>query len=170
METNSQMETNDQGVVRVPSGEGETLWVLGDFVTFKADGESASLSVFEGLIPPGGGPPPHIHFQQEEGFYVLEGTFSFLSGDKTIEAEPGSFMWIPRGTLHTFKNTGAQSGRVLVTSTFPGSHERFFRVVGIPVSDKASFKPPTDTPDIEKIISSAERNDIHFVLPEETQG
>ncbi len=166
METNSQMETNDQGVVHVPPGEGETLWVLGDFVTFKADGESASLSVFEGLIPPGGGPPPHIHYQQEEAFYVLEGTFSFLSGDKTIEAEPGSFMWIPRGTLHTFKNTGAQSGKVLVTSTFLGSHERFFRVVGTPVSDKASFKPPTDTPAIEKILASAERNDIHFVLAE----
>ncbi len=92
------METRDQGVVRVPPGEGETLWVLGDFVAFKADGESASLSVFEGLVPPEGGPPPDIHHQQEEAFYVLEGTFSFLSGDKAIEAEPGSFMWIPRGT------------------------------------------------------------------------
>ena len=59
------METRDQGVVRIPPGEGETLWVLGDFVAFKADGESASLSVFEGLIPPEGGPPPHIHYQQE---------------------------------------------------------------------------------------------------------
>ena len=48
------METKNQDVVRVPPGEGETFWVLGDFVTFKADGESASLSVFEGLIPPGG--------------------------------------------------------------------------------------------------------------------
>ena len=164
------METNNQGVVRVPPGEGETLWVLGDFVTFKADGESASLSVFEGLIPPGGGPPPHIHYQQEEAFYVLEGTFSFLSGDKTIEAEPGSFMWIPSGTLHTFKNTGSQSGRVLVVSTFPGSHERFFRDVGVPVSDKTSFEPPTGTPNMDKILASAERNDIHFVLPEEAQG
>ena len=36
--------------MRVPPGEGETLWVLGDFVAFKADGESTSLSVFEGLF------------------------------------------------------------------------------------------------------------------------
>src|SRR5919199_3385643 len=150
------METKNQGVVRVPPGEGETFWVLGDFVIFKADGESSSLLVFEGLAPPGGGPPPHIHYQQEEAFYVLEGTFSFLSGDKTIEAEPGSFMWIPRGTLHTFKNTGAQNGRVLVTSTLPGSHERFFREVGVPVSDKASFEAPAGPPDMEKVMSSAE--------------
>jgi hypothetical protein len=45
------METRDQGVVRVPPGEGETFWVLGDFVAFKADGESTGLSVFEGLVP-----------------------------------------------------------------------------------------------------------------------
>jgi quercetin dioxygenase-like cupin family protein len=89
------MEARDQGVVRVPPGEVETLWVLGDFVAFKADGESTGLSVFEGLVPPKGGPPPHFHHQQEEAFYVLEGTFSFLSGDKTINAEPGTFVWIP---------------------------------------------------------------------------
>ena len=142
-----------------------TLWVLGDFVAFKADGESMGLSVFEGLVPPEGGPPPHIHHQQEEAFYVLEGTFSFLSGDKTIEVEPGSFMWISRGTLHMFKNTGTESGRVLVASTLPGSHERFFREVGMPVSDRDSFEPLTDSPDMEKVLASAERNDIHFVLP-----
>jgi quercetin dioxygenase-like cupin family protein len=165
-----QMETRDQGVVRVPPGEGETFWVLGDFVAFKADGESTGLSVFEGLVPPKGGPPPHIHDQQEEACYVLEGTFSFLSGDKTINAEPGTFMWIPRGTLHTFKNTGAESGRVLVASTLPGSHRRFFREVGVPVSDRDSFEPPTDSPDMEKVLASAERNDIHFVLPYDTHG
>jgi hypothetical protein len=38
------------------------------------------------------------------------------------------------------------------------------------VSDKASFEPPAGTPDMEKILASAERNDIHFVLPEETHG
>ena len=150
--------------------EGKTLWVLGDFVAFKADGESMVLSVFEGLVPPKGGPPLHIHHQQEEAFYVLEGTFSFLSGDKTIKAEPGSFMWIPRETLHTFKNTGTESGRALVASTLPGSHERFFREVGVPVSDRNSFEPPADPPDIEKVLASAERNDIHFVFPEERRG
>ena len=84
------METRDQGVVRVHPGEGETLWVLGDFVAFEADGESTSLSFFEGVVPPEGGAPPHIHHQQEEAFYVLEGTFSFLSGDKTISVRNAS--------------------------------------------------------------------------------
>lgn len=38
------------------------------------------------------------------------------------------------------------------------------------MSDKATFEPPTGTPDIEKILVSAERNDVHFVLPEDTHG
>ena len=108
-------------------------------------------------------PPPNIHRQQDEAFYVVEGTFSLLSGDETIEAGPGSFAWVPRDTVHTFKNTGGSTGKLLITSTFPGSHERFFRDVGIPVSDMETFQPPDGPPDMEKVLASAQRNDIHFV-------
>ncbi len=60
-------------------------------------------------------------------------------------------------------------GKLLIASTYPGSHERFFRDVGIPVSDMATFQSPDGPPDIEKVLSSGERNDIHFVLPNETR-
>lgn len=158
---------DEQAVTHLPAGEGETLWVLGVFVTLKA--QSDEISLYEVICPPEAGPPPNIHHHQDEAFYVLEGNFSFLSGDETIETEPGSFVWIPRGTLHTFKYTGASMGKLLITSTYPGSHERFFRDVGIPVSDMATFQSPDGPPDIEKVLSSGERNDIHFVLPNETR-
>ena len=155
--------TSQRAITHLPAGEGETLWVLGDFVTLKA--ESAALTLFEVLAPPEAGPPPHIHYEQEEAFYVLEGTFSFQSGDETIKTEPGSFILVPRGTVHTFRNTGAGTGRVLLTNTLPGAHERFFREVGVPVNDIASFQPPTDPPDLAKVMASGARNDIHFQLP-----
>ncbi len=156
---------DEQAITHLPAGEGETLWVLGVFVTLKA--QSDDVSFYEGIIPPEGGPPPNIHYQQDEAYYVVEGTFSLLSGDETIEAGPGSFAWIPRGTVHTFKNIGESTGKLLITSTFPGSHERFFRDVGIPVSNMATFQPPDGPPDMEKVLASAERNDIHFVLAED---
>lgn len=159
---------DEQAITHLPADEGETLWVLGVFVTLKA--QSDEISLYEVTCPPEAGPPPNIHHQQDEAFYVLEGTFSFLSGDETIETWPGSFVWIPRGTLHTFKNTGESTGKLLVTSTFPGSHERFFRDVGVPVSDMTTFEAPEGPPDMEKVLASAERNDIHFALPEETRG
>jgi mannose-6-phosphate isomerase-like protein (cupin superfamily) len=149
----------------LPAGEGETLWVLGTFVTLKTPWEGGGLSVYEVLCPPGSGPPPHIHHEQEEAFYVLEGGFSFLCGDTTVEAGTGSFVRVPRGILHTFKSIGAATGRFLGASTLPGAHERFFRDVGVPVSDIASFQPPDGPPDIDKVLRSGERNDSHFVLP-----
>ncbi len=76
---------------------------------------------------------------------------------------------VPRGTLHTFQNTGAETGKVLITNNLPGAHERFFRDVGVPVTDMASFSPPAGSPDMDKVLSSAERNDIHFVLLEEAR-
>ncbi len=65
--------------------------------------------------------------------------------------------------MHTFKNIGESTGKLLISSTFPGSHESFFRDVGIPVSDMETFQPPDGRPDMEKVLASAERNDIHFV-------
>ena len=67
----------------------------------------------EVVCPPGLGVPPNIHHQQDEAFYVLEGQFSLLSGDEMIEAGPGSFTRIPKGTLHSFKNTGESIGKLL---------------------------------------------------------
>jgi quercetin dioxygenase-like cupin family protein len=159
--------TNEQSVTYVPAHAGETVWLLGGFVTFKTNGERDKLSFFEGILAPGSGVPPHIHEQQEEAFYVLEGTFSFRIGDKTMTSGPGSFVFVPRGTLHSFQNIGADTGKVLLTNNLPGAHERFFRDVGVPVTDMASFTPPDGPPDMQKLVSSAERNDIYFVPPEE---
>lgn len=160
--------TRQQAITHLSAGEGETLWVLGDFVTLKS--QSDDLTLFEAIAPPQAGPPPHVHYEQEEAFYVLEGTFTFQSGDTTIEARPGSFVWVPRGTVHTFKNAGPGTGKGLFTNTLPGAHERFFREVGVPVSDISSFQPPTEQPDIAKVMASGARNDIHFKLPAEVRG
>ncbi len=158
--------TSERAARHLPAGAGETLWVLGLFVTLKAKGDGDKMTFFEVTSPPGGGPPPNIHYQQEEAFYVLEGTFSFLIGDETVTGGPGSFVLIPRGTVHTFKNTGSETGKILETSTLPRSHERFFRDIGVPVTDMASFTPPDGPSDMDKVLRSAESNDIHFVLPD----
>ena len=59
------------GIKYVPPEAGEALWILGDQVTFKTDGERDGLTLFVSTIPPGGGPPPHVHYLQEEAHYVL---------------------------------------------------------------------------------------------------
>jgi mannose-6-phosphate isomerase-like protein (cupin superfamily) len=153
------------GIRYLPPEAGEPLWVLGDQVTLKTDGERDGVTVFVSTIPPGGGPPPHIHQKQEEAHYVLEGTFSFLNGTEWIEAPTGSFIFIPRRVVHTFRNTGTVTGRLISTNNLPGSHERWFRHVGVPIADRATFRPPEGAPDMQDVLSSAAREDIHLLLP-----
>jgi|SRR5579859_721157 len=155
-----------QGIRLLPADQGESLWILGDQVTFKADGERDGLTLFVSTIPAGGGPPPHVHHHQEEAHYVLEGAFSFLNGDTWLEAPTGSCVLIPRGVVHTFRNTGEQTGRLISTNNLPGSHERWFRHVGVPILDPATFRPPEAKPDMADVLSSAAREDIHMLRPD----
>jgi quercetin dioxygenase-like cupin family protein len=159
--------TIQPGIRFTPPEAGEPLWVLGDQVTLKTDGERDGITVFVSTIPPGGGPPPHVHQQQEEAHYVLEGTFSFLNGSEWIEAPTGSFIFIPRRVVHTFRNTGPAAGRLISTNNLPGAHERWFRHVGVPMPDRAHFQPPEGAPNMDDVLSSAAREDIHMLLPTE---
>jgi quercetin dioxygenase-like cupin family protein len=60
--------------VREP-GEGKVIAVVGDVYRFLATGEETDgrYAMFEAVVSPGGGPPPHIHSREEESFYVLDG-------------------------------------------------------------------------------------------------
>jgi mannose-6-phosphate isomerase-like protein (cupin superfamily) len=82
-------------------GEGRSIWLLGDLYTFKVTGEA--LSVTELTAFPQNGPPPHIHQREDESFWVLDGEFSVLLGERTLTAGQGAFVHIPKGTLHTYK-------------------------------------------------------------------
>jgi oxalate decarboxylase/phosphoglucose isomerase-like protein (cupin superfamily) len=69
--------------------------------------------------------PPHIHEAREEAWYVLEGELTFRIADRTIPAPAGSFFLVPRGTLHSFANTGGGPARYLQLFS-PGGMERYF--------------------------------------------
>jgi mannose-6-phosphate isomerase-like protein (cupin superfamily) len=92
---------------------------------FKADGPESDdrYCVSEWWLEAGEpGPGPHSHEANEELFYVVEGTMSFLAGADWIEAPRGSFLRIPAGVTHDFENrTGARAG---VLNVFvPGGFE-----------------------------------------------
>ncbi len=101
------MLEGNSGAYAPPDG-GDSVWLVGDRITVKLTSEDTggAYSVAEEVSPPQGGPPPHIHSQEDETFYVLEGEVEFLLGEDTIVASAGSCAYAPRGTLHTFKNVG----------------------------------------------------------------
>jgi mannose-6-phosphate isomerase-like protein (cupin superfamily) len=133
--------------------------------TFKVTGKetNGAFTVMDQIIQPQGGPPPHIHHREDEAFYILDGTFLFLCGDKETVFDKGSFVYVPKGVLHTFKNIGEQQGRLLVTVT-PAGLEDFFYAVGSPAHD-AHTPPAFDPAIIDKVLQLAKPYHMEVRLP-----
>jgi mannose-6-phosphate isomerase-like protein (cupin superfamily) len=149
----SKIKSMDTGDVALSRGEGRSVWLLGDLYTFKFTGEA--LSVTELTAFPQNGPPPHIHLREDESFWVLDGEFSVLLGERKLRAGPGAFVHVPKGMLHTYKNIGNTSGRMIVLLT-PGGFERLWEELGEPAT-QLTIPPPVDPAVIEKLIALAPR-------------
>ncbi|MDB5270794.1 MAG: hypothetical protein JWP58_3834 [Hymenobacter sp.] len=76
----------------------DILWV----VLAEQSTTNGTYSLMWQLCPQGSGPGPHCH-DQDESFYVLDGQITYRAGGETLVATTGSFVWIPRGTVHSFK-------------------------------------------------------------------
>jgi quercetin dioxygenase-like cupin family protein len=139
---------------------------VGDVYRFLATGDETGgrYATFEAMVPPGGGPPPHIHRREEESFLVLEGEVTFQLGSETIVAGPGTFLNMPVGSLHCFKNHSGRSARMLI-SVVPAGLERMFFEVGQPIADDADSAPPPTQKDIEKLLAIAPRYGIEISVP-----
>lgn len=105
-------------VIRGPVG-GPTR-VLADVA-----GTGGSVTFLENVIPPGQGPPKHVHAREDELWFVRDGDFRFVVGETLLPAPAGAFVFVPRGTPHCFQNVGPADARILVMFV-PGGMDRFF--------------------------------------------
>ena len=110
------MSNPSKPVIRKPA-QGRTVAVVGDVYRFLATGEDTNgkYALWEAIVPPGGGPPSHVHSREEEGFYVLEGEITLTIGEKRLVASAGMFANMPVGTPHSFKNEGSRPARMLIS-------------------------------------------------------
>lgn len=83
--------------------------------TFKLLSEQTqgSMAVFEEIIPVGGGTPVHIHHTSDEAIFILKGEFTFKIAEQISTAEAGTWVYIPRGIAHAWKNTGRDAGQAI---------------------------------------------------------
>ena len=155
----------EKAVAHVAPGEGTiSLWVLGELLTYKVTSHrtGGAYSLIEVTTQPGVGPPPHVQHREDESFYVLEGEFEFLDNGRTLRAEAGSLLYVPKGTLHAHKNVGEGVGRLLVTQTPGGLYEYFFEEIGKPVDDDSGPLIFEKQPDVERIVSIAAKYGIEI--------
>jgi quercetin dioxygenase-like cupin family protein len=152
-------------IVRPPS-EGRTMAIVGDVYRFLAVGDDTNgqYAVWEAVVPPGGGPPLHVHSREEEGFYVLEGEITFQIGDRRLVATAGTFANMPVGTPHSFKNESGRPARMLI-SVAPAGLEQMFFELSVPLPQGATTAPPPTREEIDKLLEVAPRYGIEIRLP-----
>lgn len=131
--------------------------------TFQVFGEPVEVLVSGGMTgglsatltqtsPPGGGPPPHSHAREDETFFVLEGDYEFLQDGAWRKIEPGLAIHAPRGAVHTFRNAGASTGKMLVFVT-PAGMEKYLEEIS----------PLSMPQDVAQLMAISDRYGIAFV-------
>jgi mannose-6-phosphate isomerase-like protein (cupin superfamily) len=92
-----------------------------------AESTDGALGIVEEMDPLD--TPPHVHANEDEIFYVLEGEHVFRVGDVDHEVGPGDVVFAPRGVPHSQRRAVPRTGRFL-TMVSPGGFEGFFRELG----------------------------------------
>ena len=118
----TQAETSTPYVL--PPGGGTALGWFGSTITRKAS--CPDIGVTEMVLRPGEEPPFHVHKNEDEWFFLLEGEMTFHVGGENYAGRPGTFASLPRGIPHTF-SVVSPAARLLVLNT-PGGFEHMFEL------------------------------------------
>ncbi len=141
----------------VNPGEKPVLRAFGEEIVILLDSEQTGgrLTMWIESTPPGGGPPLHFHINDDETFHVLEGKVAFFQNSNWEEVGPGGSAFVPRGQVHTFRNAGTETSRMVI-STAPGGFDIFITRAA------AEFAKPQG-PDMPFVLEIAAEHGIHFL-------
>jgi mannose-6-phosphate isomerase-like protein (cupin superfamily) len=171
------MDVNDEGdhTMTTPQGavapiaqgpgDGEHLWFFGGLTTIKADGSDTGgrVLVTEQLAPRGGGSPLHVHHNEDEWFYVLEGELTIWVGGETVVAGAGAFVFGPRDVPHTFAVSSEQARFLLVTE--PAGFEGFIRALAVAATSPEIPPAPMAPPDMAPVMAAATEHGLEILGP-----
>ena len=127
---------------RLAPGEGlADVWWKSGRATIKAgpDETGNAFSQFVMHEPREGATPFHVHHNEDEAFFILEGQVSMFGDDERIDLEAGDYFFVPRGVVHAYL-VRSERARMLVTIS-PSGTEQLFVSLGVPVTGP---EPPTD--------------------------
>jgi mannose-6-phosphate isomerase-like protein (cupin superfamily) len=125
------------------SGDGKTFQLGRITLTFKASvaETGGAYTLCEAIEPPGAAAGLHRHPTYDETHIVCEGHYECRLGDATLMLGPGEMMFVPRGTPHSVKSIGPETGRELIISSPGGIFDAFIEEVA-GVMSAAQGDPP----------------------------
>jgi quercetin dioxygenase-like cupin family protein len=105
--------------------------------------------------------PLHLHRNDMESFYVLEGEITLYIGDEPgVRAGTGSFAHLPGGTVHGFRVASETAGYLILTTP---RHGQFYRAITLP--SRPGGVPPLESVDETQIEMACEEYGVQFVGP-----
>jgi quercetin dioxygenase-like cupin family protein len=145
--------------------EGEAHWLLGMLEVVKISGADTGgeYGLLEVTVRAGEGSPWHVHPDEDEWFFVLEGEFTVYVGEERLSLTAGSFAFGPKGVPHTF--IGETDGARVLIGFQPFHFEGFLHEVGEPATERVLPPPLTAPPDMERLLPIAERNGMVILGP-----
>lgn len=143
-------------MARAPD-KGRHLRAFGEEVNILLGGTETGgrFTNFLEVTPPGGGPPPHYHESEDSWYFPVAGRVEFLLDGEWSEMPMESMVFVPQGTLHTFRNPGETPLKMLI-HTVPSGFEVFFERC----ADVFAEPGPAD---MERIMQISSEHGIHFV-------
>lgn len=150
-----------EGVAAAPAEERLFLG-LPTWIRAGRQNTAGALSLVEQVIPPGFESPWHIHHDEDESFYVIEGSVDVVVEERTVTLAAGGYAFGPRGIAHGFRVTGSGPARLLLMTNSSGLADFIHEASDPAGSDGASA---SGQPDLGRLLAAAERHGLAILGP-----
>jgi quercetin dioxygenase-like cupin family protein len=159
-----QQSTPTRTAIVVEPDEGAALWFNNDLLTLKATGADTdgAFLLVEELARRGKVTPLHIHPDEAETFYLLEGELRFHVDGRELTLHAGGVASMPAGVPHAYVVVSEVARSLILLTPGSGAMEAFFRDAGEPATERTL--PPAGPLDIERIGAAAERTGAVKIL------
>lgn len=141
-----------------------SYWYIGHLISIliSSNDTQGAFSVIHGYEIQGLEPPPHIHTQEEESFYLLDGEMEFTIGDELHRVSKGDWIMLPRNIPHTFRVISEKAE--VIIHLCPGGFEEYFIAMSEPAGALEIPPRPQGPPNIQKLVETASRYGIVFPM------
>ena len=138
--------------------QSRTIDAFGDrmILHLSAEDTDGRLSLWTNVTPPGGGPPPHFHENEDEWFWPISGDAEFLIDNEWQRVPAKTAVYAPRRSVHSFRNPNTEPLEMLI-QTMPGGFDKFF-------AECANQFHSEGPPNMDAIVQISARYGIHYLF------
>lgn len=149
----------------VDASEGDAYWFLNNLEIVKATSASTggAYSLLYQIAPPGHATPYHLHHEEDEAFYVLDGEYTFICDGKKTVLGPGGYIFLPRMIPHGIRCTSKTPATMLILAMPGTGFVGMMLEMAVPATER--ILPVPTQPDIAKLTAACAKYKIDILGP-----